>query len=269
MSPETSAEIGTLASKDFWEEEYYWASLEPPCRPDPAFSFDRCLAQALEEFAPVAQGSRVLEVGCAPAKWLVFYGERFGAYAEGIEYSERGAALSRENLDRCGVRGAIRHADFFDCEPALNDLVLSIGFIEHFDDLEGVFARHLDFLAPDGRLILGVPNFRGLNRLFQQWSDPRYLRLHNLRAMDRGLYERLAEEHGLVLERARYIGGFDPAIIKLGRKSAKLFIHLEGRYRRLPIADRINHRWGSSYLLTSFRRTAAAGYSPDPPPISS
>ena len=80
---------------------------------------------------------------------------------EGIEYSEQGAELSRRNLDACGLAGNIRHADFFDCEPSRNDLVLSMGFIEHFDDLEGVFARHLDFLAPGGRLLVEISTSAG------------------------------------------------------------------------------------------------------------
>jgi SAM-dependent methyltransferase len=257
MASNSTPQIATLAEKGFWEDDYYWADLEPPARPDPGFSFDRCLMRALEEIAPVPAGARVLEIGCAPAKWLVFYGERFGAWIEGIEYSEKGAALSQRNLDLCGVTGTIHHADFFDFEPVEFDLVLSVGFIEHFDDLEAVFARHLPFVRPGGRLVVGVPNFRGLNRLLQSWADSGYLRLHNLQAVDPRLYRRLAAQHGLELERVDYIGGFDPAIIRLGRRSATPFVMLLGRYRRLGVADRINASWGSSYLLTAFRRPAA------------
>ncbi len=150
MPDAASPGTDSLADKAFWEQEYYWSDLEPPVRPDMGFSFDRCMVAALERIAPVEPGGSVIEIGCAPAKWLVFYGERFGARLEGIEYSEQGAELSRRNLEACGLAGNIRHADFFDCEPSRNDLVLSMGFIEHFEDLEGVFARHLDFLAPAG-----------------------------------------------------------------------------------------------------------------------
>ena len=83
--------------------------------------------------------------------------------------------------------------------------------------------------------------------------DPSYLALHNQRAMDPDLYRRLAAEHGLEVEAIDYIGGFDPAIIKLGRRSAGAVTLIESRYRRLSIADRINHRWGSSYLFTCMR----------------
>ena len=88
-------EPANLATNQFWEEDYY-RGVEIPARPDPTFPFERCLASALEELAPVRPKATVLEVGCAPARWLVWYAERFGARVTGIEYSPKGAELSRQ-----------------------------------------------------------------------------------------------------------------------------------------------------------------------------
>ena len=92
-----------LATKNFWEEDYY-RGIEIPARPDPDFTFERCLARTLEEVAPVKPGTRVLELGCAPARWLLWYAERFGAKVTGLESSPKGVQLSRENLAAAGVR---------------------------------------------------------------------------------------------------------------------------------------------------------------------
>ncbi len=247
-------EITNLANLGFWEDEYF-SGVVLPARPDMTMPFERCVARDLARYAPVESGARVLEIGCAPAKWLVFYAEQFGAKVTGVENSAKGAELSRANLVAAKVNGTIHHADFFAFEPEPFDLVLSLGFIEHFDELDSVFARHLEFLAPRGRLAVGVPNLRGLNRILQQSCDPAHLRLHNLEAMRPALYRRLAAEHGLEIERLGYLGGFDPVVIKLGRRSpASAIVLLEALYRRLGIADRIDHRWLSSYLLTVFRR---------------
>jgi SAM-dependent methyltransferase len=245
---------GRLVEPRFWDEEYIWSGSRPPLRPDPALGFDRVLMRAIARWAAPSAGDGVIEIGCAPAKWLVHLAERYGGRVEGIEYTEKGAAFSRANLDACGVQGTIHHADFFTFEPREHDLVLSLGFIEHFDDLEGVFARHVSFVAPGGRLVLGVPNFRGLNRLLQRWSDPAYLALHNLRAMDPILWRKLAGEHGLEATTVRHIGGPDPVIVRLRGRLPTGAAMVEARFRRLRIADRLNHPWFSSYLFMVFAR---------------
>jgi SAM-dependent methyltransferase len=255
----------SLTDRSFWEKEYYWGTDggSRPYRVDPAEPFDRSLAGALGVWAPVAEGRRVLEIGCAPGKWLVFYAERFGAHVEGIEYSAKGAALAEQNLRLCQVRGTVHCADFFAFDPRPFDLVLSIGFIEHFTDLEGVFARHVEFLAPGGRLALGVPNFRGVNRALQALADREYLHRHNVRATYPALYRELASEHGLELERIGHIGGLDPSIIRLASDASPfsprrllpgLVTMAERSFRRTRLGERVQHPWASSYLLATFRR---------------
>jgi SAM-dependent methyltransferase len=250
-----------IVEKSFWENDYYWAEAKLPCRVDMEMPFDRSLARALAAQAPAASGERVLEVGCAPAKWLIFYAERFGARVAGIEYSEKGARLSRENLAAAGVAGEVHEADFLEMEPEQHELVVSIGFIEHFDDPMEVLARHLEFVAPGGRLAVGVPNFRGLNGALQRLAEPRYLALHNTTAMRRGLFRGFARTHDLELLHLGYLGGFDPAIIRLGdgplfslgRAMPGAVTLLARRLRSLGVADRLEHRWLSSYLLAVYR----------------
>jgi SAM-dependent methyltransferase len=250
-----------IVEKSFWENDYYWAGASLPCRPDMGFAFDRSLARALVAHAPAEPAESVLEVGCAPAKWLVFYAERFGTHVSGIEYSEKGARLSRMNLAVTGVAGEISQADFFEIEPQRHDLVLSIGFIEHFTDPADALARHLQFVSPGGRLVVGVPNFRGLNGLLQRLADPSYLEIHNRMAMSVAFYRRFAQAHGLQLVHLGYLGGFDPVIVRLNRGPLLsprraipgLVTLLESRFRRLRIADRLEHPWLSNYLLAVYR----------------
>jgi SAM-dependent methyltransferase len=245
-----------LAEERFWEEEYLGGT-ELPCRPDPEFPFERVLAGTLSAHAPVGAGADVLEIGCAPGKWLLFYAERFGARPAGIEYNEFGASLTRRNLDEGGVEGEVLHADFFTVEPRPADLVLSLGFIEHFDDPAEAFERHLAFLRPGGTLVIGVPNFRGVLGAVQRWTEPGHLAMHNLAAMRPDLYRRLADQHGLKLSWQGYLDGLDPAILKLGRRSAlPVVVALEQMHRRGVSADWRRPRL-SAYLLTVLRRGAA------------
>ena len=250
-----------MVEKSFWENDYYWASTMLPCRVDMEFAFDRSLARSLAAHAPARAGERVLEVGCAPAKWLIFYAERFGARVSGIEYSDKGARLSRENLAAAGVDGEVSARDFFEIEPDPHDLVVSIGFIEHFREPEQILARHLDFVSPGGRLAVAVPNFRGVNRAIQWLARPDYLAMHNTAAMRPALYREFARTHDLELLHIGYLGGFDPSIIGLSsgrllsprRAIPGAITLLESRFRALAVADRLEHRWLSSCLLAVYR----------------
>jgi SAM-dependent methyltransferase len=244
-----------LANVEFWDEDHH-RHVQLPSRPDDAFAYERCLARSLEELAPVAREQTVLEVGCAPARWLVWYAERFGARVTGIEYTARGAELSRQNLAATGVGGSIHQGDFFsaDFDPGPFDLVLSLGFIEHFQDLASAFDRHLTFVKPGGRLLIGVPNFRGLIGVLQRWGDPSYLALHNQAAMDPSLYRKLAEASNLRVDAVSYIDGPDPAMLRVSRRSAHAVVLPLSLVRRVGLVDRMNGRLISSYLVVAFTR---------------
>jgi SAM-dependent methyltransferase len=252
----TDDALQRLATPEFWDEAYFWAGQKPPLRPHPALPFDRTLMRAFMTWAAPARGERVLELGCAPAVWLVWLAERFGAQVEGVEYAPKGAAFSRANLAACGIEGTVHEADVFTMEPLERDMVVSLGFIEHFDDLDAVFARHLEFVAPGGRLVIGVPNFRGINGWLQARADREYLDLHNLEAMRPELYRRLAAQHGLEVVVCRNIGGPDPVIVKTEGGLPRLLVLAESRLRRLRATERLDHRLWSSYLFTVLKRPA-------------
>src|SRR5215213_6559543 len=121
-----------LAPSQFWDDDYL-AGIDLPERPSPDYPYERALSAALAEHAPVAAGQTVLEIGCAPGRWLVWYGERFGAEVHGLERSTKGAVMTRANLDAAGLTGSVVEGDFFEEQPDLDpvDLVVSFGFIEH------------------------------------------------------------------------------------------------------------------------------------------
>ena len=248
--------MGTgLASEDFWENTYL-GDVALPARPDPGVQFERVLADALARHAPVGAGESVVEIGCAPATWLGYYAERFGARVAGIEYTAHGVELSRRNLAALGIDGQIVHDDFFAVAPSPHDLVLSLGFIEHFDDLAGTFAHHAAFVGSGGRLVIGVPNYRGLMGLLQRLADPTHLAMHNTKAMDRALWRRLGAEHGMQVEWEGYLDGPDPDIIAVRPRRRWLFAALAvlDLLRRAKLGPRLNAARLSAYLLVVLRR---------------
>jgi SAM-dependent methyltransferase len=253
-----------LTEQAFWEN--YWSTLKLPATIDPRLSFDRCLSRGLKRHLQGKRG-QVLEIGCAPGKWLAYLAAETGLVGSGIEYSDRGATATRENLARLGLpAGEILHGDFFKLEPEPRfDVVMSLGFIEHFDDPVAVVRRHAAWLKPGGTLVLGVPNFRGVHGVLQRMMDRKVLELHNLKVMSREFFAGLADSCGLDTESIEYLGSFEPCLPMQTKKSnhasavlAKVVIRTALPVRRSPVFDSWNAPWLSSYLLAVYKKRGPA-----------
>ena len=255
---------GNLTDAAFWQD--YWGRFSLPDEIDENRSFDRALARRLRTILKGATGD-VLEIGCAPGRWLAFFAREFGLGVAGIELTPDGVAATRRNLEMLGVaRADIREADFLSATPSPTyDVVVSLGFVEHFMDVDAVIARHAAWLRPGGRLIIGVPNFRGVHGWLQQWLDPEILAHHNLDIMDVGRLARIGPAAGLVTESVGYLGSLEPSlpISRSGVKGVSDFVGkvllrgirvLRGTPGIGRAMDHMNGSFVSSYILASYRK---------------
>ncbi len=154
-------------------------------------------------YLPTGEGLKAVEVGSAPGRHLAELHQAFGYEVFGIEYAKTGVDLNRQVFEQNGINpDNVIHADFFSEELHSQyrgqfDVVISRGFLEHFDDPDNVIDKHLDLLADGGYLLVSIPNFRGLNYAIQWILDRRVLRIHNLRIMDKRRFAKLFEKKGL------------------------------------------------------------------------
>ncbi len=251
-----------LTEVEFWNN--YWASCKVPVEVDFDFSADRCLAEFMQKNLRSGQGQSAFEIGCAPGKWLGWLYKHLGYLPCGIEYSEAGILATRRNFEALHYpTDGLVCGDFFKIEPAVqHDLVLSLGFIEHFTSPEQVVERHLLWLKPGGTLILGVPNFRGVYRPVQAWLDPSILDKHNLEIMQPEFFNRIAREFGLQIKTCSYIGSLEPAlpIFKthpaLGQRMFRRMLYYLGLIRQNRALDSLNHPWFSGSLVALFTKPA-------------
>jgi len=158
------------------------------------------------KYLPKNKNAKALEVGSAPGDFLVRLHQTYGFIPYGVEYSEPGVIQNKNlfhsyNIDADNVI----HADFFDDKFQERykehfDIVISRGFIEHFNDLENVIDKHVNLLAGGGRLIVSIPN---LNRssfygtcaaLFHKER----LEMHNLDIMSKDAFTRLFDKKELL-----------------------------------------------------------------------
>ena len=266
LPDETRTGAGSLTDAAFWED--YWGRFSLPDAIDESRSFDRAVARGLRELLRDASG-QVLEVGCAPGRWLAFISKEFGLGVSGIEYTADGVAATRRNLELLGVRNAdIREADFLTAAPSPKyDVVLSLGFVEHFTDVEAVMRKHAAWARPGGLIIVGVPNFRGVHGWLQRGLDPEVLARHNLTIMDVDKLAAIGRSAGLVTESARYLGSLEPSlpIARAGVKGAadflaKVALRAVRFVRQAPVIGRAMDNWNnpfvSSYILASYRKSS-------------
>jgi SAM-dependent methyltransferase len=161
---------------------------------------------------PSSPGFTAIEIGSAPGHHLLALHRQFGANPFGVEYAEHGAALNRNLFTANGIPpDHVFHTDFFadsflDEHEGRFDVVLSRGFIEHFDDPASVVGRHIRLLRPGGTLIISIPRYRGV---YWPWSfvfDRQALAAHNLKIMTLAPFRRLFERPELRIEQCGYFG---------------------------------------------------------------
>lgn len=159
----------------------------------------------------------LLEVGCAPASWLIYFNRRFGFDVSGIEYSKTGYEISRKNLGMAGVGGDIIYGDFFEHKfDRKFDVVYSGGFVEHFEDIMQPLKKCYDLLNDGGMLVASVPNLR--DNIYSKITglvNPEVTKMYKIPTLEelRECYEKL----GLKEIDVRNFGTWNLCIVHFGR----------------------------------------------------
>ena len=167
-----------------------------------------------ESHWPRPTGAEVLEIGSAPGDYLVRLSRRFGVVPYGIEYTDSGAELNRRTFSLNGLNpGNVIHGDFFSETfqtryQEFFDVVVSRGFIEHFDEIRGVIEKHVSLLKPGGTLVISVPNFRGIYYLWMRVFRKKILGLHNLNVMRKKEFAAACQSQGITTSFCDYYGTF-------------------------------------------------------------
>ncbi|GAX62987.1 SAM-dependent methyltransferase [Candidatus Scalindua japonica] len=149
-------------------------------------AFDRLC----RKYLPNLFNLKILEVGSAPGRRLLYMHKIFEYEPYGVEYSADGVNSNKEYFRKNNLNpNNVIHADFFD--PAFQNsykssfnIVSSFGFIEHFDDPSRAVKYHLNLLKKSGLILITVPNLRGLNYYVQTILNKSVIKKHNLEIME-------------------------------------------------------------------------------------
>lgn len=178
-----------LTDRNYWKE--YWSHYEYEKIPSKVpFKKFLPLVDGAKSFAeiggfPGTYAAYFYKQGCPDVTLLDFYIDK-----EMVNHFEQINDIPRDTI-HCV------ESDFFAFKPDKRyELVFSYGFIEHFDDTKDVVARHCSLLDENGKLLILLPNFRGINGLIQYLFDRKTLRAHNLNSMKISVLKGIMAELG-------------------------------------------------------------------------
>jgi 2-polyprenyl-3-methyl-5-hydroxy-6-metoxy-1,4-benzoquinol methylase len=167
--------------------EAHWDKRTGNVKPRLPSRLNASVADMLDLLAPyVTPGKRVLEVGCAPGKFLLWCALAQRSQACGVEYAENSYQQTAQLFSDAQTQADIRHEDFMETtfEPGSFDVVYSFGVIEHFTDPRPMVSEHLEMLKSGGVAIITVPNFGpGIYGWLQQRLSRENYDLHNISIM--------------------------------------------------------------------------------------
>lgn len=195
--------IKTAASRAYWDNHWKESGFDivPAIHP---------LRSWIEKNIPDTANGACIEIGCFPGKFLAIFGQK-GYTLSGIDFFPGTTTQLPKWLNSGGFHvGDFYEEDFFTADiSGQYDIVSSFGFVEHFENLSAVIARHVALAHPGGTIILDVPNLASPPySLLYRILEPEVLKNHVRSVMNKETLERAFEENGCTIRNAEYVGNF-------------------------------------------------------------
>jgi len=191
-------------NKEFWNSVWKTQNLDyPPNYIPPAFN-------CWKEFLPQDKNLSCLEVGCVPGRLLIFLNKIYGYHIIGVDYAESTHNVEK-NFEMNNIHDYhLYNQDFRDLSTEIKaDIVISVGFIEHFTDYKNIIVKHTKHLKENGLLIITIPNFRFFQYYLHRIFDKMILQNHVLEIMNPKLIRSILLDCDLKIQECRYYGTFD------------------------------------------------------------
>jgi 2-polyprenyl-3-methyl-5-hydroxy-6-metoxy-1,4-benzoquinol methylase len=167
----------------------------------------------------IKRGDEVLEIGCAPGKYLLWCTKVAGAKASGVEYAPKSFEATKRLFEKSGDAIDLRLEDIFETTFRSNfNVVYSLGLIEHFEgeQLKQLVHKHVELLKPGGVAVIVIPNFRGwYGAILSRFNKPIY-DAHNINLMTIDELLKVAPSGDLYSANAFSYGRITPWILSFG-----------------------------------------------------
>lgn len=192
-----------LTSQKYWEN-YYSKTYTKESIVKQASQFDRYWNILTE-----GDCRTIIEIGGYPARYLSYLSNKYALIPTCLDYNSDSDRV-HHSMHEMGVENySILNEDFTKFRTQqMYDIVLSIGFIEHFKNYEEILDKHIEYLNPKGKVLIMIPNKRYLRRIYGFLCDYKNLKAHNLKTMSFNVFKEFSKRNNLQIESLEYYGGF-------------------------------------------------------------
>jgi SAM-dependent methyltransferase len=181
--------VNNYTQEDDWQ--LHWTNFKP-------YVVTKSNLEGLCKDFPI--NGNFIEIGGFPGVFSIYFKKQFSYNVYLLDYIIIPEILQEMERVNNLPKGSINQikTDFFNYTTEKKfEVVFSYGFIEHFEDIEGVIQRHVDLLSEKGRLLIVLPNLKGMSGLFLKLTDPELYKKHNLKSMDVNLLNEICQKIGL------------------------------------------------------------------------
>ncbi len=194
-----------LTSKEYWDK--YWDETKRISSDlNKKVKFKKIFSKYLRN----AEKNKVaIEIGCVPGLYLAYICKNFGYFPEGIDFVKDSEKITGQTLRNFGLnKYRIYTEDFLKWKPVKEyDLVISLGFFEHFLNPDEIINKHIKLLKKGGQIILQTPNFGNGQKTLHWYLDREGLSKHNTNVMSLPYFKETARKNNLKIDYLDYSGG--------------------------------------------------------------
>lgn len=151
----------------------------------------------------------IVEIGGYPGRYLAYIADKYNLIPTSIDYNSDKTKIE-ETFKLFNIQEyQIIQADIFEHHPQEQyDIVISNGFIEHFENFDEVLDKHTHYLKPGGTLFVLIPNMKNYIYFYKQMVDKSNLKIHNIKCMKKSVFKNFAKRNQLQQLYLDYFGGF-------------------------------------------------------------
>jgi cyclopropane fatty-acyl-phospholipid synthase-like methyltransferase len=151
----------------------------------------------------------IIEIGGHPGRYLAYLAEKYSLVPTCLDFNSDRSKID-QSMRSMGVSDYnIIQADFLNYETKEKyDIVISNGFIEHFENYDEVLDKHINYLNSGGTMLIMIPNMTGYIKFYKKLVDKGNLAIHNLECMNKKVFKNFAKRNNLTIHNLSFFGGF-------------------------------------------------------------
>ena len=155
----------------------------------------------------------ILEMGAYPGRFIAYVASKYSLKPTALDFNPDSKKIEKSFKEMGINKYNIIQEDLISVTTEKKfDLIISMGFIEHFKDYKTILNKHASMLAKGGAILIIIPNKRGFRKLYGLICDRKNLDTHNLKCMNKKTFHDFSFNNKLKMDYLQYFGGFQYSV---------------------------------------------------------